>query len=246
MTKKPIAIIGGSGFAHLLKGDKDKIETPYGDSHFLRTQIGGREVVAIKRHGIDGHKIPPHKINFRANIKATEMLGVEGIVTTHATGIVNKDGFAPGKIVLPNAFVPHQIGINGGPVTFFDEDVHHADMGSPRDEIIYQKLLAAAEALGIDVVKLATMITTPGPRYETAGEVKLFASWGMDLVGMTHAYEAILAMELKMRIASVAICTNYGTGIVPNAKLEHREVEEAMAIAGPQVLKMIEKALELM
>ncbi len=246
MTKKPIAIIGGSGFAHLLQGARDKVATPYGEVPFLATSLGGRDVIAIKRHGIEGHNTPPHRVNYRANVKAAEILGVEGIITTHATGIVNPHGFKPGQIAFPHAFVPHQLTLECGPVTYYIDEVHHSDMSTPRDERFYQTLVQAANILGLDILTMAILITVPGPRYETAAEIELFGRWGMDLVGMTHAYEAILAMELKLRIASIAICTNYGTGIVPDAKLEHAEVEAAMKIAGPKVYQIIEKTLELM
>jgi len=228
-----LAVIGGSGFGRaFLPGEPETISTAYGNASVVRAELSGREIVFLARHGV-GHKIPPHRINHRANIAALRALEVSHVFATAAVGSLRTD-MAPGEFVVLDSFVDMT---KGEVVTFFDQvgDVRHTDFSEPYDAALRGRLINAAEhcsgSIGPSVIHPSgTYLCLSGPRYETPAEIRLYASLGCDVVGMTGAPEAILCREAEIPYASIAIVTNYGCGLVSTAPLTHAEVEKQMDV----------------
>ena len=224
-----IAIIGGTGFGEaLVAGTPETVETPYGTASLTRADLGdGRELLFLARHGV-GHRLPPHRINHKANIAALRGLGAEAVFATAAAGSLRPE-IAPGDVVVLDDFLDLT---RGEVMTFFDEpgDVRHTDFVHPYDPALRAALLVAVQAdLAPHIHPRGTYLCVSGPRYETPAEVRLFASWGADVVGMTGAPEAILCREAGLPYAGVALATNYGTGLLTDTPLSHTEVEAQMA-----------------
>ncbi len=223
-----IAVIGGTGFGQaLVSGTGETISTPYGPASLTRADLGdGRELLFLARHGA-GHVLPPHRINHRANAHALREAGADAVFATAAVGSLRAE-IAPGDCVVLDDFLDFT---KGDVPTFFDQpgQVRHMDFSHPYDPGLRATLLAAAPT-DLPVHPRGTYLCVSGPRYETPAEVRLFGSWGADVVGMTGAPEAILCREAGLRYAGVALATNYGTGLVAGAALSHAEVEEQMAL----------------
>ena len=225
--KRRKAIIGGTGFgASLISGTAETIPTIYGDALVTRANLGdGLELIFLARHG-PGHSLPPHKINHRANIAALQSFEVEAVFATTAVGSLHTE-IAPGDFVLLADFLDLT---KGEVVTFFEtlKQVRHTDFSVPYDLGLRQTLLDTRDT-SLPVHPSGTYLCVSGPRYETPAEVRLFASWGADVVGMTGAPEAILCREAGLRYAGVSLATNYGTGLLPGVPLSHADVEKQMA-----------------
>ncbi len=219
-----------------------RITTPYGDAGVRLVPIGRGEVVMLARHGFD-HGVAPHNINHRAHIWALHHLGVRRVMSTAAAGSLRED-YGPGTLVILSDFVDFR---GGAPVTFFeggaDSRVIHTDFTEPfcneLRRLIYTQLAAddSVSDVGDDKLKReGTYLCLSGPRYETPAEVRLFSRLGMDVVGMTVASEAILARELGMCYASVAVVTNLGSGLSSHP-LSHNEVETEFALQRPRLAR---------
>lgn len=206
------AIIGGTGVYDIGEGSYSKIvETRYGKVEVDIVSVNGEDIVFLARHG-KNHSTPPHLINYRANIKALEELGVKYIYATAAVGSCNEN-YAPGDVVLVNNFIDFT---KLRPVTFFEggeEPVKHTDMGDPYCKNLRNKFYEAAKTEGIDIKGDAVYICTEGPRFETEYEVKMYKNLGGDVIGMTNVPEVVLAKELGICYATVGIITNWCTGI---------------------------------
>ena len=224
-----IAIIGGTGFGEaLVAGTPETVETAHGVASLTRADLGGgRELLFLARHGA-GHRLPPHRINHRANIAALRDLGADAVFATAAAGSLRSE-IMPGDLVVLDDFLDLT---KGEVVTFFGEpgDVRHTDFVHPYDPALRAALLAAVDpALSPSVHPRGTYLCVSGPRYETPAEVRLFASWGAHVVGMTGAPEAILCREAGLPYVGVALATNYGTGLLTDAPLSHADVEAQMS-----------------
>ncbi len=228
-----LGIIGGTGVYDMPVVDtveEQSVDTAYGAVR-LRKGIfrnpSGEQlcVVFVPRHGA-AHSVPPHRINYRANIKALCTLGVTDVVGTTAVGSLRED-IAPGQLVLLDQFIDFTRTRN---YTFFDggpEGVRHTDMTYPYDESLRQLLQSAASEQNIDLRPRGIYVCTEGPRFETAAEIRMFAQLGADVVGMTNVPEVILANEARLNYAAVSLVTNYGAGI-SDSPLTHDEVTAAM------------------
>lgn len=213
MTK--IAIIGGTGLTRL--GDlkqlrRDALQTPYGQpsADFITGEWAQKEVVFLARHG-DPHRIPPHKINYRANIWGLKQLGVENIIAVAAVGGITA-AMAPAHIAIPDQVIDYSY---GRAHTFFEDDdsaVTHIDFTLPYSSKLRMQLLAAATQAGIAVAQGGTYGCTQGPRLESIAEIKRMEQDGCDLVGMTGMPEAALAKELGLHYASVSVIANWAAG----------------------------------
>ena len=222
------AIIGGTGFydPHLLE-DKDEltVKTRYGEARLLTGKYKGIPIVFMTRHGT-GHNIPPHRINFRANIAALKELGVTRVLATTAVGSL-RENLPPGRLVIIDQFIDNT---KGEVRTFYDgEDgkVVHTDFTQPYCPQIRECLAAVMAEKEIAFDDGGTYITTDGPRYETPAEIKVYSLWGADVVGMTNAPEAILAREAGLCYANLSLVTNFAAGISAHP-LTHEEVVEMM------------------
>lgn len=209
--KVKIAIIGGTGFENLLENTRRlRLGTPYGISPPLRVgKISAKNVVFLPRHGPD-HSVPPHRINYRANIYALYELGVQRILATNAVGAINLN-FKPSDIVIPHDFVDFT---KLRSATFYDEaPVTHIDVSQPYCPEIRKLLIETAKKLGFHVWDKAVIVCTEGPRYETPAEIKMFRHLGCDVVGMTGIPESVLARELEMCYAPICYVSNMAAGM---------------------------------
>ncbi|HOJ93015.1 MAG TPA: S-methyl-5'-thioadenosine phosphorylase [Dictyoglomaceae bacterium] len=223
-----IAIIGGTGVydpAFLENPEELIISTPFGEAKVLKGIYYGEEVGFLARHGVK-HSVPPHKVNYKANMWALKNLGVERILTTTAVGSL-KMNLVPGDIVILDQFIDFT---KNRDYTYYNGDdgrVIHLDFTNPYCPELRNILFNAAKELGIRVHPYGTYVCTEGPRFETPAEIKMFATFG-DVVGMTNVPEVILARELEMCYATVSLVTNYAAGISQNI-LTHQEVLEVMS-----------------
>jgi len=205
-----IGIIGGSGL-YGIEGvevlDRLDIETPYGQpsSQLLLTRIGDHEVVFLPRHG-KGHCIPPHRINYRANIYAMKLAGVSRIISISAVGSL-QEKIKPGDFVLVDQFVDRT---SGRALTFFDGPVvAHVSMADPVCTSLRTQLAEACRSVGISTHEGGAYLVMQGPQFSSRAESELYRSWGMDVVGMTNMPEAKLAREAEICYATVAMSTDY-------------------------------------
>ncbi|MCX7913294.1 MAG: S-methyl-5'-thioadenosine phosphorylase [Thermodesulfovibrionales bacterium] len=220
-----IGLIGGSGL-YDIEGinvlDEISLTTPYGipSASYKVGEIEEREIVFLPRHGIS-HNIPPHKVNYRANIWGFKNLGVERIISVNAVGGINRL-LQPGDILIPNQIIDFTFGRRIS--TFYENDrVLHVDFTDPFCSELSHNILKASENVGIKVVKGGTYICVDGPRLETAKEIEFFSSIGCDVVGMTVMPEAVLARELEICYSSICVVTNPAAGI-STKKLTSKEV----------------------
>lgn len=206
------AIIGGTGvYGMNTDGYSMIVETEYGNVEVDMVSYCGEEIVFLPRHG-KGHSIPPHLINYRANMKALEKLKVKYIYATAAVGSCNEN-FEPGDIVVIKDFIDFT---KQRPLTFYEggeNPVKHVDMSEPYCRNLGMKFCEIAEEEGVLIKGEAVYVTTEGPRFETAAEIRMYKMLGADVVGMTSVPEVVLAKELSMCYASVGIITNWCTGM---------------------------------
>ena len=210
-----LAIIGGSGLSQLgsLEVSQRKVvRTPYGEPSGPLTlgRIADCEVLFIARHGY-GHTIPPHQVNYRANLWALKETGATRVVSVASVGGIRKDLW-PGVLVLPHQIVDYTW---GRPSTYFEgagTPVNHIDFTEPYSAALRRELLAAAESCGERLSDGAVYATTQGPRLETAAEITRLERDGCDLVGMTGMPEASLAREIGLEYAAIAVIANFAAG----------------------------------
>ena len=209
--KAEVAIIGGSGFETLFRNSKRQcLRTPYGFAPSLFFEkIGNKSVVFLPRHGPD-HSIPPHKINYRANVCALHMIGVERIIGTNAVGAINHQ-FKPMDIVIPHDFIDFT---KARRATFHDKaPVTHIDLSYPYCPEIRRLLAGACRKTTLHVWDKAVVACTEGPRLETPTEVEMLRHLGCDVVGMTTYPEVVLARELGMCYGAICYVSNLASGM---------------------------------
>lgn len=212
MKSKPeLAVIGGSGL-YTIPGLKDLSEktvtTPFGEpsSPVVMGTLAGRRIAFLARHGI-GHTIPPHQVNYRANIYALKSLGVRFVAAVSACGSLRED-YAPGNVVIPDQLFDftHQ-----RTRSFFDEPglVAHIGVAEPFCNAFGKQLFKACKAAKAKVHFGGSYITVEGPRFSTRSESNNFRSWGHSIIGMTTSPEAYLAREAELCYAVMAHVTDY-------------------------------------
>lgn len=236
-----LAVIGGTGFETAFTSTvQETVKTEYGTVTLSCSKFDDYQLYFLTRH-LDGHKVPPHQINYRANISALKSLGVAGIIGTAAVGSLNSS-YRPGEYAILSDFLD----LSKGPVvTFHDHDVSHTDFSEPYDNRLRTSILKTAPPhVKATIHESAVYVSVSGPRYETPAEVRLFGSWGGDVVGMTNAPEAILCREASIPYAGLAIITNFGCGLAVNSsEISHRDVEKAMTAAACDLKTWIPDAL---
>jgi len=208
-----VAVIGGSGFSDPGFWDvveRESIETPYGapSAPLMRIRRGAGEFLYLARHG-EGHAIPPHRINYRANIWALREVGVDQVVGLAAVGGIGRD-YRPGRLAVPDQIIDYTWGREH---TFFDSgDVRHVDFTSPYCDGLRRLLLRAAQRADLDPVDGGIYGATQGPRLETGAEIARMERDGCDMVGMTGMPEAAMARELELCYACCAYVVNWAAG----------------------------------
>lgn len=210
---KKIALIGGSGLENpmiLKNAESVEVETPYGNpsSDFMTGRIEGVEVAVLSRHGRD-HSIPPSQVNNRANIWAIRKLGCTHILTTTACGSLREE-IQRGDMIILDQFIDFT---RHRGITFFDKfeegNLRHTPMAEPFDKELREKFIDTASRLGLRFHSSGTVITIEGPRFSTRAESNMFRKWGADVINMSVAPECILANELSIPYAAVALSTDY-------------------------------------
>jgi 5'-methylthioadenosine phosphorylase len=210
-SKASIAVVGGSGL-DLFPRDAEliRVGTPYGlPSPISIGEVERKNVAFLTRHGLS-HTVPPHRINYRANIFALNMLGVQRVLATNAVGGMNTQ-LKPGDLAVPRDFVDFTTLRKR---TFYDAaPVTHVDMSEPYCPETRSALIQAAEQMGKRVWGETVLACTEGPRYETPAEVAMLRNLGCDVVGMTSLPEAVLAREMEMCYASLCYVSNMAVGL---------------------------------
>jgi 5'-methylthioinosine phosphorylase len=226
-----LAFIGGTGLNQLAGFSVDRVAeimTPYQDTA-VRVACGalaesggaGGQVFFLPRHG-EGHTVPPHRINYRANLYALRELGVASVIAVNAVGGIHA-AMRPGVIAVPDQIIDYT---SGREHTFFDggvtgiaspdqlsASVTHIDFTYPYDENVRRLLISSAAKLGIPLVSQGVYGATQGPRLETPAEVRRLKRDGCDMVGMTGMPEASLARELGMAYGCIALSVNWAAGL---------------------------------
>ncbi|HEY6240014.1 MAG TPA: S-methyl-5'-thioinosine phosphorylase [Burkholderiales bacterium] len=238
-----LAIIGGSGLTRIASLDisrRQTVQTPYGEPSGPLTlgAIRGVPVVFLARHG-DDHAIPPHQVNYRANLWALKEQGARKIVSVVSVGGIRSD-LGPGKLVVPHQIIDYTW---GRACTFFEDEapVKHIDFTEPYTADLRNQLLAAANSCGESAVDGAVYAATQGPRLETAAEIDRLEREGADIVGMTGMPEAALAREMDIAYAAVAMVVNHAAGRGASVRgISLQKIDEILKDAAGRVQKIIE------
>ena len=210
MTTSVIGIVGGSGLYHLdgLTDERwEHVDSPFGkpSDALLRGRLGAQEIVFLPRHG-RGHRIPPHEINFAANIDALKRAGVTQVISVSAVGSLRAD-LPPGTFVIVDQFIDRTL---RKPKTFFGTGcVAHVSMGHPVCRRLAGHLASAAAELGVPSHRGGTYVVMEGPQFSSLAESELHRSWKADVIGMTNMPEAKLAREAELCYATVAMVTDF-------------------------------------
>jgi 5'-methylthioadenosine phosphorylase len=214
-----IGVFGGSGFYRFLDDATEvALETPYGEPAAPVTigEIAGRRVAFLPRHGRH-HELPPHRINYRANLWAMRKLGVTRIIGPCAAGSLQPE-VAPGDFVVPDQLVDRTWGRAD---TFYEGPVaHHVSYADPYCAELSGVAVEAARAAGITVHTTGTVIVIPGPRFSTRAESRSYRAQGFEVINMTQYPEAYLARELGICYSAIALITDYDTGVEGEAGVE--------------------------
>lgn len=247
MAVTDLAIIGGTGLATLKALEvtrREVVHTPFGEPSCPLTygQLCGKEVVFLPRHG-PGHTIPPHKINYRANLWALEKTGVTRVISVAAVGAISAE-LGVGELAIPDQIIDYTWGREH---TFFEEDLRqvvHVDFTYPYCPKLRGLLFKAAVASGVDATDQATYGAVQGPRLETAAEINRLERDGCHIVGMTGMPEAALARELELSYAAIAVIANPAAGR-GDELIEMAKIEENLSIGMEKVRRLLEQLIPL-
>jgi 5'-methylthioadenosine phosphorylase len=209
----PVAIIAGTAIYTLpsIEMIEKNIRTDYGDVTVLMGKGENRDLIFLPRHG-PKHTIPPHKVNYRANIQALVDLGVKYVLAAYAVGSINRQ-IQPLGLVAVDDFLDFTFGRE---TTYFDgrdNRVNHVDMSQPFCPALRAALLDNAARLGLTVRPTGTYVCTNGPRLESPAEIRMYEKLGGDVVGMTAVPELVLAKERALHFAAVCFSVNWAAGI---------------------------------
>jgi 5'-methylthioadenosine phosphorylase len=239
-----VGVVAGSGFYEFqgvaVTGTRI-IKTPYGEPSdaFRVCEVPGAEFVFLSRHGTP-HHIPPHTINYRANIWGFREMGVERIISVNAVGGISPS-IKPGDVVIPDQIIDMT---HGRAATFYDGDeVVHIDFTSPYCPELRESILEAGKKSGKAPGESGTYICVNGPRLESKAEIGYFSRIGGEVVGMTVMPEACLARELELCYAGIAVVTNYAAGIAAK-KLTTSEVVDVMEASAERIRSLVIDTLE--
>jgi len=238
-----IAIIGGTGvYSPELFTDSTRIsvETPYGSASMLKAYYKDKEIYFLERHGA-GHTTPPHQVNYRANIWALKKLSIDRVIATAAVGSMNLE-MPPGSFVILSDFLDFT---KSRPNTFFENNkgVVHVDMTEPYCPEVREALIVSCKKLNLPFSDHGIYACFEGPRFETRAEIKMFQTLGADVVGMTNVPEVVLSKEANLCYGTVAMITNFCTGI-SRSPLSHEEVVSKMQSMSDSIRSLILLAID--
>jgi 5'-methylthioadenosine phosphorylase len=238
-----IGVFGGSGFYDFIEDASEiKVETPYGSPSSVITigTIAGKRVAFMPRHGRD-HSLPPHKINYRANVWAFKSLGIKRVICPCAAGSLQKD-IKPGEFVFCDQYVDRT---NGRADTFFDGPITtHVSAADPYSEELRNLAVKAAEDCGIPYHNGGTIVVIQGPRFSTRSESKWFRDQGWEVINMTQYPEAHLVKELEMDPLNISLITDYDTGVEGVPPVSHVEVIEVFTSNNAKLRNLLFKLIE--
>lgn len=222
-----IGIIGGTGLTRLNDltiNRTEVVNTPYGQpsSALVHGTLHGKSFVFLARHG-DPHTIPPHRINYRANLWAMKHIGVDTVIAVAAVGGIDALA-APSKLVIPDQIIDYTWGRIQTCYDDTDTEVTHIDFSHPYSSRVRAEIVNAAGRAGIDVVDHGVYGCTQGPRLETIAEIRRMKNDGCTLVGMTGMPEAALARELGLDYACCAVVANWAAGIMSEVEISMEEI----------------------
>lgn len=243
-----LAIIGGSGLTQLATLDllrREVVRTPYGEPSGALTfgKLCGKPVVFLARHGY-GHTIPPHRVNYQANLWALHNAKVDAIISVASVGGIRAD-LCPGALVVPDQIIDYTWGRKSTFHESSDEPVVHIDFTEPYDDGIRQRILRAGAAAGEKIFDGAVYAATQGPRLETAAEINRLERDGADVVGMTGMPEAALARELGIPYAAINVVANYAAGRANSAnRICFDEIDVVLREAMGRVRKVLDHICE--
>lgn len=230
-----VAVIGGTGIGSrllALPGEDATIPTERGEVSARLLRREGARVAVLSRHAA-GHRVPPHRVPYGAIALAMKAAGARAVFATAAVGSLRSDRL-PGDLILLDDFLD----FSGRQVTLFDREIGHTDFSAPFDPGARGALVVEARARGLAIHEVGTYLNLDGPRYETPAEVRLFGSWGCDVVGMTAGSEAIVMREAAVPYACLAVVTNLGTGL-SSGPLSHAEVGDVMESRGEAIVALL-------
>ncbi len=239
-----LAIIGGSGLTQLANLNvirREVVRTPYGEPSGALTfgQLCEHPVVFLARHGY-GHTIPPHRVNYQANLWALKEAGAEMIISVASVGGIRAD-LCPGTLVVPDQIIDYTWGRKSSFHEGTDEPVVHIDFTEPYDAVVRARILATAAAAGEKIFDGAVYAATQGPRLETAAEINRLERDGADVVGMTGMPEAALARELGIPYAAINVVANYAAGRADSsARICFDSIETVLHEAMGRVRKVLD------
>ncbi len=239
------AIIGGTGLTQLdglVIRNAELMETPYGptSSAILYGKYAGRNVMFLARHG-HPHRIPPHEVNYRANIWALRQAGADKIIAVNAVGAVS-DGLETGHFCVPDQIIDYTWGREH---TFFEgdlEQVTHVDFSYPYEANLRRRLIAAVAAHGFACKNHGVYGCTQGPRLETIAEIQRLERDGCDIVGMTGMPEAALARELGLGYACLSVVVNPAAGKSSDLITMH-QIQQALVGGMEKTRKVLARLL---
>jgi 5'-methylthioadenosine phosphorylase len=246
-TDKPaadIGVFGGSGFYSLLENVREvTIETPYGapSDNFFLAEHAGKRVAFLPRHGRN-HSVPPHMINYRANVWAMKALGVRFIISPCAAGSLQRH-VAPEHFVVCDQYIDRTRGRRD---TFFDgPDVHHVSSADPYCPHLRELAIQVIREQGITVHERGTIVVVQGPRFSTKAESRWFTQMGWEVIGMTQYPEAYLALEQNMAVVNISLITDYDSGLVVEGEVAPVQQAEVYAVFRKNAERVKNVVLEL-
>jgi 5'-methylthioinosine phosphorylase len=241
-----LAVIGGSGlyaFKGLENAQRHNVDTPFGPASgdVVVGDYRGKQIAFLARHG-ESHTVPPHRVNYRANVWALHSLGARRVVAVNAVGGI-RDDMGPRTLVVPDQIIDY----THGRLSSFNDvegaEVRHIDFSEPYTESLRQSILSAARAEGFAIIDGGVHGVTQGPRLETRAEIARMKRDGCDLVGMTGMPEAALARELDIEFACLALVANFAAGAGDEAEISIEEIFAHLAAATANVAPIIGRML---
>ena len=247
-TPIDLAVIGGSGlyaFDGLQNAKRHSLDTPYGaaSGDIVVGDFEGQRLAFLARHG-ESHSLPPHRVNYRANLWALHALGARRVIGVNAVGGIRAD-MGPQVIVVPDQLIDYTHGRLSSFCDVEGAEVKHIDFSEPYTESLRQQMLAGAREAGIAVIDGGCYGATQGPRLETRAEIVRMKRDGCDLVGMTGMPEAALARELELEYACLSLVANFAAGCGDEAEISIEEIFAHLAAATAEVPRILAAMLKV-
>lgn len=239
------AIIAGTGIYQIpgFTFEQRVIETRYGPALVNIGQKDGLELAFLARHGLD-HTTPPHKINYLANLKALQMLGVKRILATNAVGSINRE-IPPAGLAVLTDFLDFT---HSRPLSYYDggkTGLVHTSMEAPYCPALTAKILEFAPRFDLTIRSQAVYVATNGPRFETPAEIRMYALLGGDVVGMTGVPEVVLARELNMHYAALAYSINWAAGLEETMSFVSSKMANVRQRMAALLVRVLEEPFQL-